>query len=190
MRVIVLAAGQGFQLDGLNKCLIRDPLNGQRIMDKIIAAFPRYQITVVVGYQAVSVIQEYPQLNYVYNQDWGISNNSYSLGLALSDEPCYVLSCDLFFEPILIEAMDKLSHNTILTELRDNRTLSAVNCVVNGNRVTETYQGALRYHQDPEAIGVFKITDPTTLRLWKKNCLEYRNLFVGQNIPLSKEILA
>lgn len=182
MRVIVLAAGQGFQLDGINKCLIREPHSGQRIMDKIIRAFANYSITVVVGYQAVSIMQDYPQLNYIYNQDWGVTNNSYSLGLALTTEPCYVLSCDLLFEPALIQDMERASPNIILTEQRDNRTLSAVNCIVNENRIIETYQGALRHHQDTEAIGIYKISDPALLQGWKQNCLQFRNLFVGLNL--------
>lgn len=185
MRVIVLAAGQGFQLDGLHKCLIRDPLSGKRIIDKVIAAFPQYSITVVVGYQAIRVMQEYPLLNYVYNQDWGITNNSYSLALALNDEPCYVLSCDLIFEPALIRTMDKASDNIILTTRRENRSLTAINCVMQEHRVIETYQGVLRHQRDPESVGIFKISNPQTLRNWKQNCLKYPNLFVAQNLPLS-----
>src|SRR5262245_61293590 len=131
MRVILLAAGQGFQVDGLNKCLIRDPYDGRRIIDKVIRAFPNYPITVVVGYQAVNVMQEYPQLNYVYNQDWGMTNNSYSLGLVLTDEPCYVLSCDLLFEPELIQMIDRAEENIILTQYKENRTLTAINCILN-----------------------------------------------------------
>lgn len=187
MRVILLAAGQGFQVDGLNKCLIRDPHTGQRIIDKIIAAFPEYPITVVVGYQAITVMQDYPALNYVYNQDWGMTNNSYSLGLALTDEPCYVLSCDLIFEPELIKAMDKAPNNIILTEKSENRTLTSINCVVNNEMVIETYMGVLRDYKDPQSLGIFKISDPYILRGWKQNCLQYRNLFVAQNLPLSTE---
>lgn len=184
MRIIVLAAGQGFHIDGLNKCLIRDPYDGKRILDKIIAAFPQYPITMVVGYQAVTLMQDYPQLNYIYNQDWGMTNNSYSLGLALTDEPCYVLSSDLFFEPALISAMEQAPENIILTEQRENRILTAINCVLYQNRVIETYQGILRDRSHPEAIGIFKISDTDILRHWKRNCLQYRNLFIGQNLPL------
>jgi choline kinase len=185
MRVILLAAGQGFQVDGMNKCLIRDPYDGRRIIDKVIRAFPNYSITVVVGYQAVNVMQEYPQLNYIYNQDWGMTNNSYSLGLVLTDEPCYVLSCDLLFEPELIQMIERGPENIILTQRRENRTLTAVNCILDKeNQVIETYLGALRDPNNPEAVGIFKISNPKTLRAWKQNCLQYRNLFVGLNLPL------
>jgi choline kinase len=187
MRVIVLAAGQGFQLDGLNKCLIRDPLDGRRIIDKILLAFPRYKVTVVVGYQAVAIMQDYPQLDYVYNADWGLTNNSYSLGIALTEEPCYVLSSDLLFEPDLIAIMEDAPPNLVLTEQRENRMLTAINCVVRTQRVVETYQGPLRDRSDPEAIGIFKISNPGLLRGWKRNCLKHGNLFVGQNLPLNED---
>lgn len=185
MHVILLAAGQGFQVDGLNKCLIRDPHSGQRIIDKIILAFQNYKITVVVGYQAIAIMQDYPQLNYVYNQDWGMTNNSYSLALALTEEPCYVLSCDLLFDPELIYAMDNSSDNLILTENSENRTLTSIHCIEKEGRIVETYMGAIRDQKDPEALGIFKISDPHILRSWKQNCFQYRNLFVAQNLPLN-----
>lgn len=185
MRAIVLAAGQGYQLDGLNKCLIKDPVDGRTILEKVMLAFPAARITVVVGYRAVAIMQAQPRLDYVYNKDWAVSNNSYSLALALtSEEPCYVLSSDLLFEPALIRALEAGPANAVLTERRENRVLSAVNCAVEGSRVTELYQGPLRKVSDPEAIGIYKISDPRLVRAWRQNCLQHGNLFVGQNLPV------
>jgi choline kinase len=185
VRVIVLAAGQGYQLDGLNKCLIKDPADGRSILEKVVLAFPGAKITVVVGYRAVAIMQAHPQLDYVYNRDWAVTNNSYSLALALgSDEPCYVLSSDLVFEPALIRAMQAGPDNAVLTECRENRVLSAVNCAVDGTRITELYQGPLRRVSDPEAIGIYKISDARLVRAWRQNCLQHGNLFVGQNLPV------
>lgn len=185
MRAIVLAAGQGYQLDGLNKCLIKDPADGRTLLEKVALAFAGARITVVVGYRAVAIMQAQPQLEYVYNKDWAVTNNSYSLALALTtDEPCYVLSSDLVFEPALIRALDSGPPNAVLTECRENRVLSAVNCAVEGSRVTELYQGPLRKVTDPEAIGIYKISDSRLVRAWRQNCLQHNNLFVGQNLPV------
>lgn len=185
MRVIVLAAGQGYQLDGLNKCLIRDPFDGRTLLEKVIRAFPDCEITVVVGYRAVAIMQAQPRLRYVHNRDWAVTNNSYSLALALdSDEPCWVLSSDLLFEPELVGDMRAGPPNAVLTQVRENRVLSAVNCAVSGTRVTELYQGPLRQVSDPEAIGIYKIGDPRLVRAWRQNCLKHGNLFVGQNLPV------
>ena len=184
MRVIILAAGQGYQLDGFNKLLIRDPIDNQRVFDKYIAAFSGMEITVVVGYRAINVMQQYPAYNYIYNQDWAVTNNSYSLSLALSDEPCYVISGDLFIQPELINFLDKSGSDIVLTQNRENRTMSALNVSMDENQIIkEVYQGKLLDPSDPEALGIFKITSPNILKEWSRNCRKYRNLFVGQNLP-------
>jgi|TARA_B100001059_G_C17809085_1_gene571099 choline kinase len=184
MRVIILAAGQGYQLDGFNKLLIRDPLDNHRIFDKYIAAFSGMDITVVVGYRAINVMQQYPDYNYIYNQDWAVTNNSYSLSLALSEEPCYVISGDLFIQPELIRFLEESEPDLVLTQNRENRTMSALNVRMDDDQIiNEVYQGKLLNPLDPEAIGIFKITSSELLKEWNRNCRKYRNLFVGQNLP-------
>jgi len=185
MRVIILAAGQGFLLDGMVKCLVRAPHDSRPLLEKAIEAFAGHKITVVVGYRAVSIMEAFPDLDYVYNADWGTSNNSLSLGLALNDEPSYVLSSDLVFERGLIEELDAAGPNIVLTERRENRILSSINCATDGGSVREFYVGPLRTPVDPEAVGLFKISDRTLLRQWKRNCLKHGNLFVGQNLPVT-----
>ena len=182
MRTIILAAGQGFQLDGCVKLLIRDPQSGERIIDQFIKIFSKTKITVVVGYKAIDIMQRYPDLNYVFNSDWKITNNSYSLGLGLNDEPCYVVSSDLFIAPEIIKILEDAEPNCILTENRENRELNSLNCkIVKNRQIDEIYQGPRRNINDPEAIGVYKISDKDLLQSWKKNCLRYGNLFAGQN---------
>jgi len=183
MRVIILAAGQGFLLDGMVKCLVKAPHDNRPLLARAIEAFAGHQISVVVGYRAVAVMEAFPDLDYIYNPDWATSNNSYSLGLALSDEPTYVISSDLVFEPNLIRELDDAEENLVLTEKRENRILTSVNCAVEGSRIQEFYVGPLRSPGDPEAVGLFKISDGNLLRQWKRNCLKHGNLFVGQNLP-------
>lgn len=184
MRVIILAAGQGFLLDGMVKCLVRAPHDGRPLLERAAEAFAGHKITVVVGYRAVAVMEAFPDLDYVYNPDWATTNNSHSLGLALNDEPAYVLSSDLVFEPGLIRELDAGAADLVLTERRENRILTSVNCALEGDRVREFYVGPLRSPNDPEAVGLFKISDRTLLRQWKRNCLKHGNLFVGQNLPV------
>lgn len=184
MRVIILAAGQGFLLDGMVKCLVRAPHDGRPLLEKAIESFSNHKITVVVGYRAVSVMEAYPDLDYIYNPDWATSNNSHSLGLALDDEPSYVLSSDLVFDPSLVRELDDAGPNLALTECRENRILTSVNCATERGKIREFYVGPLRTPTDPEAIGLFKISDRTLLRQWKRNCLKHGSLFVGQNLPV------
>lgn len=183
-RVIVLAAGRGHQLDGATKVLIRHPGTGKTILDHLIEAFAGKRITVVVGFRAIQIMEQYPKLDYVINHEWAVTNNAMSLGLALSDEPSYVTSGDIFFDRPLIEELDQAAPNLALTELRENRTLTAIHCALRDDgSISETYQGPVRDVRHPEAIGLFKITDRELLKRWKHLCIRHGNLFVGQALP-------
>lgn len=186
MRVIILAAGESFHLDGVNKILMIDPITRLKLIDLFLKIFGEYKISVVVGYKAIELIQEYPNLNYIYNPDWAVTGNAYSLGLALDDEPCFVISGDLIIERALIKTMLKADGNCVLTEFTENRRLTSLNCSLVGNVITEIYQGPLRDIRHPEAHGVFKIVDREAIRIWKRSCLKHTNLFAGQTLPLSK----
>jgi choline kinase len=183
-QAIILAAGRGHQVDGLAKVLIRHPVTGRTILEHAVAAFGSKRVVVVVGFRAVQVMESAPGLDYVINQDWALTSNAMSLGLALGDEPTYVVSGDIFFNRDLIDHLDTLGPNLVLSEARENRSLSAVHCVLREDQsVVETYQGPVRSAAHPEAIGLFKISDADLLRRWKRVCIGHGNLFVGQTLP-------
>jgi choline kinase len=156
MRVIILAAGKSFHLDGINKILMKDPLTNKSLMTIFSEVFDGQDVSVVVGYKAIEVIQEYPDFDYVYNPNWAVTANSYSLSLALTEEPCYVISGDLIIERALIEAMELVSGNCILTEFTENRRLTSLNCSLDNGTISEIYQGPLRNINHPEAHGILK----------------------------------
>lgn len=187
MRAIILAAGQGNVMDGMIKCLIRHPLDGKTILEHAIAAFAGMRITVVVGYRAVEIIQTFPQLDYVFNEEWAVTNSAYSLGLALDDTPCFVASGDLLFTNSLVRTMGQGPDNLALSSPRENRGLTAINCVCSKNVLRETYMGPLRAPDHDELIGLYKISSPLLLRRWKELSLQHSNLFNGQTLPASEK---
>jgi len=183
-QAIILAAGRGHQVDGMAKVLIRHPATGRTILQHAVEAFAGKRVVVVVGFRAVQIMESAPQLDYVVNQDWALTNNAMSLGLALDGEPTYVVSGDMFFDRALVEHLDAGEPDLVLTELRENRTLSAIHCVLRPDQsIAETYQGPIRDVSHPEAIGLFKISDPAILGRWKRVCVQHGNLFVGQTLP-------
>lgn len=183
-KVIILAAGRGNQADGIAKALIRHPGNGRTILDHAVAAFTGKKIVAVVGFRAIQIMETHPEIDYVINHEWSITNNAMSLGLALDEEPSYVVSGDVFFERSLVERLDKLGPNLVLTENRENRPLSAIHCVMRPDgSVASTYQGPVLDMSSPESIGLFKISDVEILRQWKRLCIKHSNLFVGQILP-------
>lgn len=183
-RAIILAAGRGNQVDGIAKALIRHPVTGRTILDHAIDAFAGKRVVVVVGFRAIQVMEARPDVEYVINHEWAITNNAMSLGLALTEEPTYVVSGDIFFYRSLIEELDTLGPNLALTESRENRAQTAIHCVLREElSIASTYQGAVKDVSHPEAIGLFKISCPNVLRAWKRDSIRHGNLFVGQTLP-------
>lgn len=183
-RVIILAAGKSQQLDGISKALIRHPGTGRTVLDYAIDAFAGKRVTVVVGFRAIHIMQNHPALHYVHNPDWALTNNAMSLGLALDDEPTYVLSGDIFVERALVERLDRDAPDLALTSDREKRSLTAIHCITTREgSITETYQGPVRDMAHPESVGLFKISSPALLRTWQRRCLQHANLFAGQLLP-------
>jgi len=183
-RAIILAAGQGFSLDGVNKVLIRHPRSGRTVLEHALEAFAGKQVTVVVGFRAIEIMQYQPQLDYVINHDWAVTHNARSLGLALDERPCYVVSGDIFFEPALVRDLDAAPANLVLTDEAENRGPTAIHCVLSGGRrVSEMYPGLVRDPAHPQAVGLFKVSSAALLAEWKRRCMRHGNLFVGQLLP-------
>ena len=186
MKVIILAAGQGFKLDGFNKLLISDPDDGLTILEKFVAGFGAENITVVVGYRAINVMNRFQNLNYVYNSKWSSLNNSYSLALALTDEPTLVISGDLIIDPELISALKLEARDVAVTKSTEHRTSSAINVQSNQNSViSEFYQGKTRDSEDKESVGIFYIKDKELLHRWRQNCFDNPHAFAAQNLPVN-----
>lgn len=189
MRLIVLAAGQGFKLDGFNKLLIKNPKTGKTILEQYLELFTGYKITVVLGFRAIEVMSEYPQLDYVYNDDWRITGNSYSLALALDDEPCVVISSDFIFDGNMVELIERSPDNCAFVVYSENKGVNTLRCKIDDGTIASIYLG-FEAGTDPEAVGIYKVSNSDLLRKWKRECLQNKNVFAGINLPLDIKISA
>ena len=185
MRLIVLAAGQGFKLDGFNKLTIRDPATGEPLIERYRRLFAGWPLTVVVGYQAIRLMNEYPELDYVYNDLWSITGNSYSLGLALDDRPAVAISGDLFFDERMVELITAAPADAIVVQRSENKQAHSIRCRVEGGTVTSVYLGEPQRAEDVETTGIYKVSSPPLLREWKRACAHNRSVFAGINLPLA-----
>ena len=183
MRLIILAAGQGFKLDGYTKLFIKDPRSGETILEKYLRLFSKYEITIVTGYKAISIMTRYPNLDYVYNDQWRITGNSYSLSLALDERPCIVISSDYLFDENMTKLIENAPDNSVFVFQSENKGINTVRCKIEDSTVKSMYLGEEQHH-DPETIGVYKVSDPGMLKEWKKNCFTNRNVFAGLNLPV------
>jgi choline kinase len=183
--VIVLAAGQGFRLDGFHKLRIKDPRTGKTLLEHLRALFAAHELTVVLGYQAISVMNEAPDVDYIYNEHWSITGNSYSLSLALDERPCIVVSGDLFFDRALVTLVEDSPKDAVFVQRSENKQAHSVRCSAEGGRVTDLYLGEPRKSDDTETIGIYKVSDASLLRSWKRACAQNRSVFCGINLPIA-----
>jgi choline kinase len=188
--VIVLGAGQGFRLDGFHKLRMCDPVTREPLARRLRRLFDGWPMTFVVGYQAISVMNDFPELDYVYNEQWSITGNSYSLSLALDERPAVVVSGDLFFDEALVELVREAPPDSVFVQRSENKQAHSVRCSVTDGRVADLYLGEPRRGDDVETIGIYKISEPAVLRTWKRACATNRSVFAGINLPFAEHRIA
>lgn len=190
LRAIILAAGRDNMLDGMIKCLIRHPRDGRPVLQHLVDAFDGMEMTVVVGYRAIEIIQEFPGLGYVVNKDWAVTNSAYSLALALDERPCMVVSGDIFLDAATVASLAESGPDCALTSRRENRGMTALNAVTSDGCINEVYTGMLHSPEDLELLGLYKVSSPKTLSSWKRNGFDHSNLFCGQALPVGDDFPA
>lgn len=112
MKVVILAAGVGKRFKALD---IPKPLtrlaNGKSILQMQLEALSAFisldQVIVVVGYRKERIIEQFPNLLYVYNPDFSTENTSKSLLRALNkiDDDVLWLNGDVVFHPDILKAI-------------------------------------------------------------------------------------
>lgn len=129
MKIVILAAGLGSRLRN-GKSEAPKPLtvltDGQSIMQKQIEGLTKYfsldDIIVVVGYKMSLIMEEFPMLTFVYNQDFSTNNTSKSLLRALrkiKNESVLWLNGDVVFDAKLVNDLSK--------GVEDNHSFVSVN---------------------------------------------------------------
>ena len=181
MRLIVLAAGDSFELDGFNKLLIKNPESGKTILEEYEAIFEPSSISIVVGYKAMEIMTKYPQFDYIYNKKWQTSGSAYSLSLALNEEPSIIVESDFFIADNLKDEI-KSRENFVIIKKSESRTIGSFNALINDKNVTSVYSGKSN-NNDPELLGFFKVSSAETLRQWKKNGIQNPHQYIGQSFP-------
>ncbi len=183
-QVIVLAAGRGSQADGMAKCLIRHPQNRRSVLDHIISAFEGRRVIVVVGFRAIQVMDHYPQVEFVINDNWSDTNNAMSLGLALEDRATYVVPGDVFVSKGLVGYLDGLGPDLALVSHHENRIPTAINAVLHDDgTIASAYQGAIQDMSHPELLGTFKVSSTIMLAEWRRRCILNSHWFAGMALP-------
>lgn len=181
MRLIILSAGDSFELDGFNKLLINNPISGKTIIEQYQSIFEPGEITVVVGYKAMEIMNRYPDFNYIYNKKWQTTGSAYSLSLALNEEPSIIIESDFFIDEQLKNEFAS-KHEFVVIKKSESKSLNSFKAVIKENCVTGVYSGKSK-NNDPELLGVFKVSNIETLREWKKNGIQNPHQYIGESFP-------
>jgi len=110
-QVVILAAGMGSRLGRSLPKSLTELNDGRTIMqqqfDNIHQAFgPKAKITIVVGYKLEHIIEAFPDADFVYNEQYDVTNTSKSLLRALrasSSGGVLWMNGDVVFDPAALE---------------------------------------------------------------------------------------
>ncbi len=112
MRVVILAAGVGSRLGNPYPKPLTPLADGRTIMgralDILASRFDPSEVSVVVGFKKDMIMEEFPDVSFVYNALFGETNTSKSLlkGLRLTGrEPVLWLNGDVVFDPALMDLL-------------------------------------------------------------------------------------
>jgi len=112
VRVVILAAGVGSRLGNPSPKPLTELADGrsimQRALDNLSTRFEPAAVSVVVGFKKDMIMESFPQVSFVYNQNFGETNTSKSLlkGLRLTGrDPVLWLNGDVVFEPALMDLL-------------------------------------------------------------------------------------
>ncbi len=126
MKIIILAAGIGSRLGNPFPKPLTPLKNGksimQRQMDSITTYFDINDITTVVGFKKNLIMEQFPEVNYVYNPFFDTTNTSKSLLRALKkhrDNSILWFNGDVVFDPQLVSLLQN--------EMNNNQSFVSVN---------------------------------------------------------------
>jgi len=126
MKIIILAAGIGSRLGNpfpKPLTLLKDGKSiMQRQIDNITAYFDVNDITTVVGFKKNLIMEQFPEVNYVYNPFFDRTNTSKSLLSALKKHrgnSILWFNGDVVFDPQLL--------SLLLDEINNNQSFVSVN---------------------------------------------------------------
>ncbi|MBT4918746.1 MAG: phosphocholine cytidylyltransferase family protein [Flavobacteriaceae bacterium] len=126
MKIIILAAGIGSRLGNPFPKPLTPLKNGksimQRQMDSITTYFDINDITTVVGFKKNLIMEQFPEVNYVYNPFFDTTNTSKSLLRALKKHrgnSILWFNGDVVFDPQLVSLLQN--------EINNNQSFVSVN---------------------------------------------------------------
>jgi len=122
MKAVILAAGMGKRLGSLTPKPLTSLTDERTIMDfqveHLSNAVGEKNIIVVVGFKKEMIMERFPGLSYVYNDDFAQTNTSKSLlmGLRGIDDDVIWVNGDVYFEPEVLGLLLETEYSCCLVD--------------------------------------------------------------------------
>ena len=187
---LVLAAGQSITKDSsIPSLILKNPANSKSLIENIVEKYEKKSYF-VVGYQSMTILNDYPNINAIVNPNWQITRSAASLTLGLQAIPndaivdIYPSDCFLgskFFN----EFVEKNESYLIAAVKRENISKNSVILQIDASqeRIKDSYKGNIKDPSDLEAIGIFR-APAKDLKNWCSSLgASVANIYSVETIP-------
>lgn len=141
MKIVILAAGVGSRLGNPFPKPLTELSDGRSIMQRQLENLARYfepaSVSVVVGFKKDMIMEAFPDVSFIYNQNFGETNTSKSLLKALrqtGSESVLWMNGDVVFDPELL--------GELLQHIAAERSFVSVNTAQVGDEEVKYQLGA------------------------------------------------
>ncbi len=187
MKTLILGAGEGFRLDNFNKLLLLNPNTGNTILQDYVNTFKSENLIVGVGYRAISVVHQYPKLNYVVNNNWSETKSVETLRLCLDEindmnEEVLILPGDVFITQDTLHQMCNDKGNVIYCTKKENNKIKRRGIILElENDSIKNMHIDYSMTNSIEAFGAFKFSSAAVIRdTLSKGGSDIKSLFVSE----------
>jgi choline kinase len=177
MKAIILAAGKGTRLNGVDlkpKCLFE--VGGRTLLDRQLSALAAAginDVVLVLGFEAERIRRHCPpNVSFVLNTRFEETSSLYSLWLAREHltDGFVVLNCDVLFHPqLLTRLLSAPFHDALLIDLVDKQNNQLgdeeMKVKLDDGRVVDIRKDLAPAEADGENVGVVKFSAQGAKRL-------------------------
>lgn len=182
MDLIVLSAGMSNEVDGFPKLKLKYKNQELNILDKYLTISKNITPKIIIGYNALSIINSYPNLNFIINNDWMNTGSAGSLSLGLSNESVVILPCDLFLsDKVLNYITENIKGDYIISLKKENKRKNSLSVNSDGV-VKDIYRGKSKTN-DSELTNIYVFNNKEIINEWKRRCSLNNKGYAGEFLP-------